>query len=197
MRDMPNRLKNPRVRPEIRHRFLTRLGLALRGSACSLRCASILSSKEAPGFRITSFKLARWWACRFTTSFRFSFLMMQLFLAIGPSFPQGVTLSPYVFACLSSCNSAKRVRIYVGVNRILQRISMQFRHCSYERGMTTSLMFDSPPRNALKLDATRNDNSRQADAKFSAGTTGRVPLSHSSRVDRRYSIPNCSTMLTS
>ena len=86
MRDMPNRLRNPRVRPEIRHRFLTRLGLALRGSACSPRCASIRSSKEDPGFLITSFKMVRCWAYCFTTSFRFSFLMMQLFLAIGPSF---------------------------------------------------------------------------------------------------------------
>lgn len=92
MRDMPNRLRNPRVRPEIRHRFLTRLGLALRGSACSSRCASIRSSKEDLGFRITSFRFARWCTYRITTSFRFSFLMMQLFLAIGPSFPQGVKL---------------------------------------------------------------------------------------------------------
>lgn len=90
MRDMPNRLRNPRVRPEIRHRFLTRLGLALRGSVCNSRCASIRSSNEEPEFRITFFILARWWAYRFTTSFRFSFLMMQLFLAIGPSFPQSV-----------------------------------------------------------------------------------------------------------
>lgn len=96
MRDMPNRLKNPRVRPETRHRFLTRLGLALRGSACSFRCASIRSSKEAPGFRITSFRFARWCAYCSTTAFRLSFLMMQLFLAIGPSFPQGVKLREFL-----------------------------------------------------------------------------------------------------
>ena len=94
MRDMPNRLRNPRVRPERRHRFLTRLGLALRGSACSPRCASIRSSNEDPGFRIISFKWARCSAYCFTTFFRFSFLMMQLFLAIGPSSPLSVVSFP-------------------------------------------------------------------------------------------------------
>ncbi len=94
MRDIWNRLRNPRVRPEIRHRFLTRVGLALRGSACSPRCASIRFSTEDAGFRIAAFNSARCSAYRSTTFFRFSFFRMQLFLAIGLSFPQGVKIVP-------------------------------------------------------------------------------------------------------
>ncbi len=73
MRDIPNRLRYPRTRPETPQRFRTRTGDALRGNEFNLLWASYFSPGLAAWFLTTAFKVRRCSAYFATNCLHFSF----------------------------------------------------------------------------------------------------------------------------